>query len=150
MNNMKKTLSIIIVIAVIVGGGAFFVGYKIGRSGGVSNERINGDMNFAKGNMQSLPSGSGFGVRNGGGMTSGEILSKDDNSITIKLNDGGSKIVFYSEVTEISKTIDGIVADLEVGKTVMVSGTTNQDGSITAKTVQLRPIINVPVASPRP
>jgi hypothetical protein len=143
---MKKILPIIIVVAIVVGGGAFFAGYKTGQGGSVASR--NGAPNIS-GDMQGgVPSGSGMGIKNGGGMTSGEILSKDDNSITIKLNNGGSKIIFYSEVTEISKTIDGIVDDLEIGKTVMISGTTNQDGSITAKTVQLRSVVNIPIISP--
>lgn len=33
--------------------------------------------------------------------TVGEILKKDDTSLVIKLNDGGSKIVFYSATTKI-------------------------------------------------
>lgn len=32
---------------------------------------------------------------------SGEILKKDDTSLVLKLGDGGSKIVFYSDTTEI-------------------------------------------------
>lgn len=148
---MKKIIPIIIGVVVIVGAGAFFAGYKIGKSGNVSNKRMNGfPTDLTGGNIQGFPNG-GMGTRNGGGVVSGEIISKDDNSVTVKLKDGGSKIVFYSEVTEISKTVNGMAVDLEVGKTVMVSGITNQDGSVTAKTVQLRPIINiVPTISPRP
>jgi hypothetical protein len=144
---MKKILPIIIVVAVVIGGGAFFAGYKVGQGGSTISGRISG---LPGGNIQGFPNGSGFGAKNGGGMTSGEILSKDDNSITIKLNDGGSKIIFYSETTDVSKTVDGAIIDLEVGKTVIVSGVTNQDGSITAKTVQLRPVINVPTTYPQP
>jgi hypothetical protein len=147
---MKKILPIIIVVAVVIGGSAFFAGYKVGQGGSTTNGRMNGfPTDLTGGNIQGFPNGD-MGTRNGEGSVSGEIISKDDNSVTVKLKDGGSKIVFYSEATEISKTVDGMVIDLEVGKTVVVSGTTNQDGSITAKTVQLRPVISIPTTYPQP
>ena len=43
----------------------------------------------------------GFGTR--GGMIIGEILSKSDNNLVIKMVDGGSKIVFFSTETKILK-----------------------------------------------
>ncbi len=144
---MKKILPIILV-AIIVGGGVFFAGYKIGQNSNSFFGRMNGVPDFiGSGNGQGLQGGSGFGARNGG-MVSGEILSKDDSSITIKLRDGGSKIVFYSESTAVNKTIDGVISDLEIGKSVIVSGTTNDDGSVSAKTIQLQSV-NI-INSPQP
>jgi hypothetical protein len=86
-----------------------------------------------------------------GGFAAGEIITKDDKSFIIKLNtsnqggaansgeQGGSKIILFSDSAEIIKSVSGAVADLEIGKSVVVTGTVNSDGSITAKQIQLRP-----------
>ncbi len=38
----------------------------------------------------------------------GEIIGIDDNSLTLKLDTSGSKIIFYSDSTEIGKFMSGI------------------------------------------
>jgi hypothetical protein len=81
-----------------------------------------------------------------GGFAVGEVIAKDKNSVTIKLNNGGSKIVFYSDATEVGKFTKGTMDDLQVGESVTVSGDANQDGSITAKLIQIGP--NMPSPSP--
>jgi hypothetical protein len=69
----------------------------------------------------------------------GEIISSDDKSITVKLNDGSSKIVFLSEKTVINKASVASKSDLANGQRVAIFGETNADGSVTAQNIQLNP-----------
>jgi cytochrome c-type biogenesis protein CcmE len=131
---MKNIIIVAVAVAVIFGAGGFYGGIKYAKSNvpaGFSRSNFNG---LSQGDSQQR-SGARMGS---GGFIAGEVVSKDDKSITLKVNDGGSKIVFYSDSTEIQKSIKGSVDDLEAGKTISVSGTANQDGSITAKTIQAR------------
>ena len=138
---MKKTLLIVIVVAVVVGAGAFYGGMKYGQSKITANISRLG---FQNGQMGVSGTGSlngTVGNRAGGGFVTGEIISKDDKSITVSIQNGGSKIVFFSDTTKITKSTDGLVGDLATGKEVQVTGTVNSDGSVTAQTIQLRPNI---------
>lgn len=74
-----------------------------------------------------------------GGMTVGEVLSKDGQSLTVKMPDGSSRIVFYSDTTTVQKTSEGSIDDVDEGTTVRVTGSANDDGSITAQEVQVLP-----------
>jgi hypothetical protein len=157
---MKKVIIIVAVVAVLVGGGAFYGGMKYAQRrssrGFVGNFQNlqNLSPEERQQRLAELGANAGAGFRGGAtggqvrsgagsGFTSGVILSKDDQSITIKMPDGGSRIVFYSESTDISKFTDGSFNDLVVGKTVSVNGTSNQDGSVTAQTIQIRPAVTV-------
>ncbi len=141
---MNKLITIVIVVAVVVGVGAFYGGTKYAQSQ-APQRNAQGFQNLSPEERQQRVrqfGGSGGGNRGaGGGFTSGEILSKDDKSITVKMRDGGSKIIFYSDTTEVGKFVNGTLSDIEIGKTVSVNGKTNSDGSITAESIQLRPTI---------
>ena len=153
---MNKIIALVIGAAVAVGGGSFYGGMKFQQSKGsgfISPADFQNLRNLSPEERQQRfqqmgGSGAGlggqFGGRNGGGgATTGEIISKDDKSITIKLRDGGSKIVFYSASTEIGKFASGTSADIEIGKSVMINGSANSDGSITAQSIQIRPVAPV-------
>ena len=139
MENKKSMKNLILLIGalVVIGGGAFYGGMQYDRSK-ISAGRA--------GRFQGI---NGAGISNrttgGGNFTSGEILSKDDKSITIKLPDGGSKIVFMSSSTQITKSAAGTLGDLTLGLQVSANGTANTDGSINAESVQIRP--NLPAAA---
>ena len=146
---MKKTLLLVLVVAVVVGGLAFYGGIKY--SQGQTSQR------FAQIGANGGLRGGRTGGASGNGFVSGTILSKDANSITVELrnfggnaagsNSGvGSKIVFLGNSTEIGKTVNGTLNDLSVGQSVTVTGSANSDGSITAQSVQIRP--NMPSPSP--
>lgn len=135
---MKKIFIIGFVIIIIVGAGAFYGGMKYGQSR-VSQSFQNLRNTFSGGQQSFGQAGANAGNRlgQGNGFLNGEVLSKDDKSVTVKDRQGGSKIVFFSDSTIISKSTEGSSADLEVGKQILVTGSTNSDGSITAKNIQI-------------
>jgi len=139
-NKMKKIAPIIIAI-VAVGAISFYGGMKYAER----NFSVRGGQNLSPDTRQqrfNQMSGNGSRTRNGqagANFASGEILSKDDKSITIKLIDGGSKIIFFSDKTNILKTTAGGQNDVAVGENVTINGSANSDGSITAQSIQIRP-----------
>ena len=155
MKNIKTSLVYIIPIAIIVAGLAFYGGMKYGQSSGISGNFANlrnlspeerqqrlaqmggGGTGGMMNDLGGLNGGAGRPMR--GNFTSGEIIQKDDTSVTLKLADGGSKIVFYSSTVPMTKSVQANVEDLKTGENVIVTGSTNADGSLTAQSIQFRP-----------
>jgi hypothetical protein len=133
-----KNIPAIAIVVLLVAGGAFFGGYKYGQGKGSALPA--GGAGFQRG--QGLGGRVGQGGGNAAGMVNGDVLSLDDKSVTVKLRDGGSKIVFFSTSTQVTKMADGTMADVQVGKAINVVGSTNTDGSVTAKSIQLRPAMD--------
>jgi ribosomal protein S1 len=77
------------------------------------------------------------GVAVGLRPVNGEVLSVDEDSITVKLPDDSSKIILLSENSVINKTEEGSKDDLGEGTEIVVFGQENSDGSITAQNIQI-------------
>ncbi len=144
MENKKVIMSVVVCVVIAVLSFLGGMSYGKGKNNTISTRQGSYSQNgfnqggYLKG-AQGMRSGRSGGMMNGGGFTSGEIISKDDKSMTIKLRDGGSKIVLFGASAKVEKTVDGSIADVSVGKSVMVTGTTNSDGSISATSIQMRP-----------
>ena len=147
INHIRMHKAVPIVVAcVVVGGAAFFGGMKYGESKSVPNPEGGNRGQFGGGaggvgaRRAGAGAGTGVGARMGGGnFIGGEIIAKDDKSVTVKLQDGGSKIIFFSGSTKVLTSVEGKPEDLKVGSNIMATGDTNTDGSITAKSIQTRP-----------
>lgn len=143
--NMKNTKNIMIVITCIiaVGGGSFYGGIKYQKLKSHQNSFVvqdEGGMKRFNVNrpFQGIPNGVARG-QNGGGFVNGEIVSKDDSSITVKSQDGSSKIIYFSSSTTVGRTTNGSASDLAAGEQIIVNGKANSDGSIVAQNIQIRP-----------
>ncbi len=130
----NKHLLSIIGCAILIGGGAFYGGMTYAKTQTKSTSRV------GMGAFTGMRGGAvgGIGRPNGVGFLNGEILSKDASSLTVRLRDGGSKVVYYSSSTTVGKVSTGTIDDVSVGKDVTVNGTANPDGSLAATTIQMR------------
>lgn len=131
-----------IVVALLV----FYGGFSYGKTHASAAVAANG-RNFGG----VAAGGQGMGARmrtsagQAGGFVIGKILSKDATSMTVSLQNGGSKIVFLASSTPVMKTVAGSVSDLAVGTTVQVTGSAGADGSVTARSVEIRPEMSAPM-----
>lgn len=128
----KNNLLMMIVVAIVVGALSFYGGtlYQKNKGGNFTARQ------FQNGTRPSGAQGRN-GIAQGGRPVSGEIVSVEKNTITIKTQDGSSKIVIYSDSTKINKTLEGTKEDLKVGEQVMVIGQEGTDGTVTAQSVSV-------------
>lgn len=121
---MKNSTITTVIGAVVIAAIAFFGGVQyqksqrpsFGQQGGVFARRFGGQ------NAQAVR---------------GQIVSADNNSITVKMQDGSTKLIILPANTTITKATTGSKNDLKTGVQVVVFGTSNSDGSVTATMVSL-------------
>jgi hypothetical protein len=138
-SSTKNIITCIVIIVIAVAaffGGVFYQkSQKTSTSAQFAQNRAGRfGQNFA--NRRGVNNRGGFG-----GAVVGDVVSVDANSLTIKLQDGSSKIVNLSNDTTYSKTDAGSKADLKTGMRIAAIGSTSSDGSITAQNVQLNPMM---------
>ena len=74
----------------------------------------------------------------GGGFVAGTVVSISNGVMTVSLANGNSENVYYSSSTSIIKPQPASASQLTPGTLVMVGGSSNSDGSVTASTIQVR------------
>lgn len=135
-----KETTMIVIGAIVIAGTSFYGGMKyrdsqrtaflnnnFGSMMGQNNQRVGG-----------TPNGGMMRV-NRGRPVIGEIIEIDTDTITIKQQDGSSKIVLTTEKTIFNKTATVQKEEMKIGEEIGVFGTENSDGSYTAQNVQLNP-----------
>ncbi|MFM2330998.1 MAG: hypothetical protein RLZZ26_505 [Candidatus Parcubacteria bacterium] len=120
-----------IVIALVVGFGAGYYLHPSNAPQTAANTPTRGSGAYG--------GGRGAGGANGGGFLSGTVAAEDATSITLNTRDGSSHVVLVTPSTSVSKSVAGALTDVSIGSNIMVSGTSNSDGSVSAANIQLRP-----------
>ena len=123
----------IVIVALIVGAISFWGGmqYQKSRVSNFARGQFSGGQNNLNGNQRGQVNTQRIQP------LSGEITSQDETSLTVKTQDGSSKIIVLSEKTVVNKTSEGSKSDLKTGEQVTVIGVSNSDGSLTAQTISI-------------
>ncbi len=131
---MQKNMIIVVVVAFLVGTGAGYAGsHAFARPDAFAQQ---GDTAmFARNGMNATRRGM-FG---GNGMLTGTVTQNANGNLTLNTRDGSSHVVLLNASTTVSKSVAGSLSDIAAGTNVIISGTPNSDGSISASFVQLRP-----------
>ncbi|NTU46355.1 hypothetical protein HGA88_01905 [Candidatus Roizmanbacteria bacterium] len=148
MQEKKFNLITVIVVGIFTGIFGFFGGLQYQKSqNGTSPSAQFAGTNAQPENAQGGNGGSGTttsGTRPTSGANaqgkrpiSGEIVSIDKDSITVKTQDGSSKIVIYSTQTKVNKTTEAAVSELKTGTQINVIGSEGTDGTVTAQTIAI-------------
>jgi pectate lyase len=150
---MKKNQYILILVALLIAGLSFFAGtrYQLNR---LNNSRMVGEKSMIgnqRGQQFAVSSDTKSSQNNlsGGTMISGELLSQDEQSLTVKIADGSTKIVIVADSTIYKKSSDAALTDLTIGENLSILGTNNTDGSVTAKTITIGNMM-LPIGQGRP
>jgi hypothetical protein len=135
---MKNNLMITAIVTIIVGGLSFWGGmqYQQANTQSTGRERQFGSLNGQE-RPEGFPDGTAPGSKTGTAPVSGEILNLDNQTMTVQTAAGDSKIIIYSGSTNVNKTAEGSTADLKVGEKVMIIGTSDSDGTVTAQTISV-------------
>jgi len=145
MSANTKLITIAVAVSIVFGGAGFYGGTVYEKSAATTQRQDRfaqtpgGNFSGRSGGANGTAQNRQGTMRNGGGFIAGEVTSKDDKSITVQDRNGSSKIILYSDSTTVGKSVDGTANDVTTGENVMVTGTTNSDGSVTAENIQIRP-----------
>jgi hypothetical protein len=126
-------ISILVLLAVLVFGGTFFVGMKVGeyksRSHSYKHLRHQG---FSDRNIRSMRP-ERYGSRRQRHGFGGEVLSIGTGTLTILRRDGTERIINFGSGTKVqAKERDSSIEDIAIGSEVIAIGKPDEDDAIQA------------------
>jgi hypothetical protein len=140
--------AIAVLVLAVVAGGAFYAGTKVGENrvlqnpasflqqlrpeGGQFQGRVFGQQGTPQPGQTPQP---GFRGAQGFGGTLGTIEEVDGNTLILSTEEGTVRVE-TTDTTLIEKYVSVQVGDLEVGEQIVVSGSENSDGSLTARSIR--------------
>ncbi|MDH7487706.1 MAG: DUF5666 domain-containing protein [Anaerolineae bacterium] len=149
---MSRTLRVVlgVIVVLILVGGSFYGGTLYGKQQALAQLPEAFRQRLAQfgqqraqagtGTPQAQPGQGGFARFGGqGGGLIGQIEEINGDTLIITNFEGQQTRVQVTETTLIEKYASVTVAELEPGEQVIVSGSENEDGSITARSVQVAP-----------
>ena len=136
----KRILAMVLGVVVLVAlgtTGGFFYGKSVGQ--GQANQArqqfMQGRFQGQVGQFPARDVTPAANARQGGGTT-GTIQSITGNTLVVKTQNGNEVTVKTTDTTLIEKLSSVSVSDLQTGEQVIVSGSQNDDGSISARSIQ--------------
>jgi hypothetical protein len=139
MHFTKQHLGILAAVAIVSLGGGFYGGTSYqGKQDAAARAARTSQFGGANGGGRGFSGQGGARTRGFGAGTAGQIVAVGNGTFSVKLQDGSSRIVLFSDSTAITKSDKADKTALAVGTDVFVGGDANSDGSVTAKTVMIR------------
>jgi len=146
---MNRVLTIVlgVLVVVVIAAGSFYGGTVFGKNQaqptfpvlgeGEGLPRVRGQFGPPPGGQAGTESGQFTGRQ--GGMLFGEIQTIGSGALTVTDPSGQQITVYIADTTLIQKQATVTLADLEEGETVIISGNRDDDGNITARSLQVSP-----------
>lgn len=144
---MRRALQIIlgIILLVLVAAGSFYGGMVYGKRQAQTSTPT---ARFRQGTPPGFVQGGQFpgqGQQGGmgqrqGGMLFGQIKEVGEGFLIVTDANGQETRVLVTDTTLIEKYTSVKLSDLAVGETVFISGSRGDDGSITARSLQVSPV----------
>lgn len=133
------TIALIIVVLAVACVGSFLGGMMYGKNqpDAASVTVAATTEGFGQGAMPRGGQATGQVAPARGGMLGGQIESIADGAMTITDSKGKQTQVKVTDTTLIQKQASVPLSNLQTGESVLVSGSQNSDGSITARSVQV-------------
>jgi uncharacterized protein len=136
-----KTAIWVVLAAVLFGAAGFYGGVTYQKAQGGAGAGFAARFGAAAGGAGGLGGGQGgrgAAFRNSANIATGTVIAEDAQSITVKSPSGGSKTIFLSGQTQISKQQSLTSSDIKTGDSVAAFGQA-ANGGIDARMVEIVP-----------